>query len=145
MTARFITRLSIIFLAAVLCSSFTLAHAQEEPPVPTSAGPVPPNTIINMRNWQKYQQYMPTGLQALIQGKYYWKLPADFQIEVGPNHHYTFPKEYLQDTEKYSKLVKIVDMPGGGHTITGYVAGLPFPNPTEPMKGWKLIVDMWYA
>lgn len=115
------------------------------PPVPTSPGPLPPGTVINMQNWQQYRQYLPDGMQAFFQGGYYWKFPSDFQIKIGLTHHYSFPKEFTNDTEKYSSQVKIVPLPNGGRTMEGYVAGLPFPNASEPLKGWKLLVNMWYT
>ncbi|MBF6569295.1 MAG: DUF1329 domain-containing protein [Candidatus Binataceae bacterium] len=113
--------------------------------VPTSPGPVPPGTVINMQNWQQYKQYIPDGMQKMMAGETFWKMPADFEIEIGPTHNFPLPKEFNADTEKYSSQVKIVHSADGSRTITGYVAGMPFPNPTEPDKGWKILVNMWYV
>jgi len=44
---------------------------------------IPPGTPITMQNWQQYQQFMPDGMVALFQGKYFWKMPADVKIDVG--------------------------------------------------------------
>jgi hypothetical protein len=159
---RRLVRVGVALLIGVLCIGLGIAQAesQERGPaaaipgssdeysyagVPTSPGPVPPGTIIDMQNWQQYKQYIPDGLQKVIQGNYYWKMPADFRIEIGPTHHFQLPKEFVRDTEKYSSQVKIVNLPNGARTITGYVAGLPFPNPSGPDKGWKILVNMWYV
>lgn len=101
--------------------------------------------IITMQNWHQYEQYMPEGLKALFSGQYFWKFPSDFQMVVKPSTHYQNPARYEEDTEKYSHDVKIVNLADGGHNISGYVAGLPFPSPREPLRGWKLLIDDWYA
>ncbi|HUY17689.1 MAG TPA: DUF1329 domain-containing protein [Candidatus Binataceae bacterium] len=113
--------------------------------IPTVRGPITPDTVITPSNWQQYKEYMPDGMQALFRGTAVWKMPADFQMVVGPTHQYSMPAQFNADTEKYSHSVKIVDLPGGGHAVTGYVAGLPFPNASGPQRGWKLLVDLWYV
>jgi Protein of unknown function (DUF1329) len=105
---------------------------------------IPPGTVINMQNWQQYKAFMPDGVQVLFQGKYFWKFPPDFKMVVGPTHDLPLPAEYLKNTEKYSKQVKIIDLPNGGHSVAGYVAGIPFPNPEEPMKGYKILANVWW-
>jgi hypothetical protein len=80
----------------------------------------------------------------MFAGSVFWKFPPDFQLVVGPPHHYQPPTTYVANTEKYASQVKIVNLPDGGHSITGYVAGLPFPNPSPPLKGWKILVNEWY-
>jgi len=109
-----------------------------------SEKPIPVNTVISLQNWRQYRPFMPDGMQALFAGTYSWKLPADFKLVVGPTHDYPLPRGYSANTEHYSHLVKIVDLPDGGNTISGYVAGLPFPDPAEPMKGYKILVNNWY-
>ncbi len=106
--------------------------------------PIPPGTIITLQNWQQYKAFMPDGMQALFAGAYMFKLPADFRMEVGPLTIYPLPAIYRENTEKYSHLVEAKTLPDGRNTITGYVAGLPFPNPSEPRKGYKILVDSWY-
>jgi hypothetical protein len=105
---------------------------------------LPPGTTITAQNWQQYKRFIPDGMQALFSGSYTWKMPADLRIEIGPTSHYPLPRVYVQNTEKYSHLVKIKDLPTGGHTIEGYVAGAPFPNPVDPLKGYKILVNFWY-
>jgi len=87
---------------------------------------------------------MPLGMQYLFAGKYFWKLPADAKIVVSPTTHYELPQVYLDNTRKYADTVKIITLSDGGHAISGYVAGQPFPNPSDPMKGYKILVDLWY-
>ena len=115
------------------------------PQVTIAQSPIPPGTVITMQNWQQYKNYMQAGLQAFFSGKYRWKFPPDVQLVIGHTHHYPVPTQFVLDTQRYSKLVKIVTLPDGGHKLEGYVAGLPFPNPTEPDMGWKLLMDMYYA
>ncbi len=105
---------------------------------------IPPGTVITMQNWQQYKQFMSVGLQDLFAGQYHWKLPPDVQLVVGAPAVYTPVKEFAADTAKYSGQVRIVNLPNGGHAIAGYVAGLPFPNPSAPMKGYKILVNNWY-
>ncbi len=128
-----------IFMVLALVAG-PIRAAGEQP-----AKTIPPGTVITPRDWQQYKQFMNRGLRALFSGQYFWKLPPDFQLVVAPPFHYSDPKLYQENTEKYFKTVKIIDLPDGGHSITGYVAGRPFPNPTEPLRGWKLLVDDWFT
>jgi Protein of unknown function (DUF1329) len=109
-----------------------------------SDNPIPVGTVITMQNWQQYKQYMPEGMQLLFAGKYFWKMPADFRMEIGLRSSYPPSQAYRDNTEKYSHLVQIVDLPNGGHALKGYVAGLPFPNPAAPLKGFKILANLWY-
>lgn len=112
----------------------------------SSEGTIPPGTVINMQNWQQYRKYMTYSMEVLFEGKYIWKFPPDFQLTVGPPKHYPMgSKPYIEATSKYAGQVKIESLPNGGHNITGYVAGMPFPNPSGPLKGWQILVDDWFA
>jgi len=97
-----------------------------------------------MSNWRQYRDFMPDGLIALFEGKYFWKMPSDIQIEIAPTVVHPLPKNYLAATEKYSSQVKIVELPDGGLTLRGYMGGIPFPNPQEPHKGWKVLANLWF-
>jgi Protein of unknown function (DUF1329) len=105
---------------------------------------IAPGITITAQNWQQYQQLMPEGMAALFQGKYFWKIPPDVQMEVGPTVIHPLPKTYMEATEKYSAQVKLVDLPDGGLTLSGYQGGIPFPNPAEPHQGWKVLANLWY-
>ncbi len=109
-----------------------------------AANPIPPGTKITMQNWQQYKQFMPDGMVALFQGKYFWKMPADVEMDVGPTIIHPLPKGYREATEKYAAQVKLVSKPDGQTGITGYQGGQPFPNPSGPRKGWKILANLWF-
>lgn len=90
---------------------------------------IAPGTIITLQNWQQYKQFMPAGMQALFAGTYFWKLPPDFKMIIGPTSFYPLPEACLKHTRQYSGRVQIKDLPDGEHTINGYVAVQPFPDP----------------
>ena len=113
-------------------------------PAAAIENPIPPGTIITRHDWEQYKQYMPDGMQLLFSGTYYWKMPADFKMEVGPTRNYPLPQIYRDNTEKYAGQVQIIDLPGGGRALKGYIAGQPFPNPADPLKGYKILADYWY-
>jgi hypothetical protein len=105
---------------------------------------IPPGTRITPDNWQKYRQFMSDGVQALFEGKYFWKMPPDAEMIVGPTEINPPPKTFMEATEKYSGQVKMVELPDGGLTIEGYQGGFPFPNPSDPHQGWKILANLWY-
>jgi hypothetical protein len=105
---------------------------------------IPPGTDITASNWQQFQQYMPDGMVTLFEGKSSWKMPQDVKMPVGPTVINPLPANYLAATEKYSANTQLVELPDGRLTISGYQGGIPFPNPTEPHQGWKLLADFWY-
>jgi len=109
-----------------------------------SSDSIPDGTVITMENWQNYRQFMPDGMAAFFEGKYFWKMPTDVQMPVGPTIIHPLPVSYMNATEKYSAQVKITELPDGGLTLTGYSGGIPFPHPDEPHKGWKILADLWY-
>lgn len=111
-----------------------------------SSDTIAPGTVINMQNWRQYQQFMPDGMKGLFAGSYHWTFPDDFQLIIGPTRHYPLgSKEYFENTERYARQVRIINLPNGGQNIVNYTAGLPFPNPQEPLKGWKILVNDWFA
>jgi hypothetical protein len=112
--------------------------------VTAGTGGIPVGTVITMQNWQQYRQYFSDGVADLFSGKYYWKMPADVSIEVGPTVLNPAPKNFQDATEKYSSQVKVVELPDGGLTLANYQGGLPFPNPQEPHKAWKILANVWY-
>jgi hypothetical protein len=120
------------------------APAQLEKDHSAASDAIPPGTTITMQNWERYRQYMPDGMVALFQGKYFWKMPADISMEVGPTVLHPLPPNYLAATEKYSGQVRTVELPNGGLNLTGYKGGIPFPTPAEPHKGWKVLANLWF-
>jgi uncharacterized protein DUF1329 len=109
-----------------------------------NAQDIPPGTRITTHNWQQYREFMPDGMVELFEGKYFWKMPADAEMEVGPTVIHPLPPGYLAATEKYSSQVRLVTLPDGGLTLENYTGGEPFPNPGEPHKGWKILANHWF-
>ena len=101
-------------------------------------------TTITMQNWRDYQNYMPDGMIALFQGKYFWKMPPDIAMPIGPTIIHPLPQTYVAATEKYASQIKLVELPNGGLTLAGYNGGEPFPNPAEPHQGWKILANLWF-
>ncbi len=110
----------------------------------SAAATIPPGTKITMQNWQQYTQFMPDGMVDLFAGKYFWKMPADVEMDIGPTVINPLPKGYLEATEKYRGQTQIVQLPDGGLTLANYNGGLPFPDPVEPHQGWKILADFWF-
>lgn len=121
----------------------TTAPVQTTPEVKIAA--VPPGTTIDIRNWVNYRPFMPVGMAELFQGDSFWKMPRDIAITVGPTIITPLPKGYEEATEDYSGRVKIVHFPDGHSDLENYRGGAPFPNPSEPDKGYKLLADLWFA
>jgi Protein of unknown function (DUF1329) len=109
-----------------------------------SADSIADGTTITIQNWQQYRRFLPDGMAALFEGKYAWKMPRDVAMEVGPTIIHPLPKSYMQATEMHSSQVKVVELPDGGLNLTGYQGGIPFPNPSEPHKGWKILANVWF-
>ena len=130
--------------AAATAPASAAAASESSSGASSSADTIPPGSVITAANWQSYAQFMPDGMAALFAGKYFWKMPADVRIEVGPTLVRPLPANYLAATERYAAQVKIVDLPSGGLTLSNYHGGLPFPNPAEPNMGWKILADVWY-
>jgi hypothetical protein len=103
-----------------------------------------PGTRITMNNWQHFRQFMPDGMVALFQGAYWWKMPPDVAMEVGPTVIHPLPQGYLAATEEYGPHTKLIALPDGGLTIIGYQGGIPFPAPAEPHKGWQILANFWF-
>jgi hypothetical protein len=107
-------------------------------------GEIADGTVITMQNWGEYREFMPEGMAAFFEGKYFWKMPPDVRMPVGPTIIHQLPKGYMEATEKYSAQVKIRELADGGLTLDGYNGGIPFPSPEEPHKGWKVLANLWF-
>jgi hypothetical protein len=149
-TPPFIICLIVALLPSIGLAQNPVGHANltRAPAVVTSpqaaAETITAGSTITMQNWQNYRHFMPDGIIALFQGQDYWKMPADVEISVGPTIVHPLPRSYLEATERYSSQSKVVELPGGGLSLQGYRGGKPFPNPQEPHKGWKILVNLWY-
>ncbi len=155
---RFVKRLLIgVIAGASLLTLMSLrAQAQVQPfawdesnynqLVPAdSSESIAPGTHITMQNWQQYKKFMPVGLWVLWSGSQFWKLPPNAEMVVEANKHIPLPKKYLADTEKYASQVKLVPNSFGGLSPKGYVAGIPFPNPSGPDAGMEIVYNEYYA
>jgi hypothetical protein len=151
-----VRNLSFILAAALAWGVTTsIAHADQSyaPPAPmqewlketASQRTLAPGTTINQSNWQQYKQFMPYGMQTLFEGKYFWKMPADVAMTVGPTKVLPFPRGHIEASEKYGSQTSVGTTPAGRHFVQGYVAGEPFLNPQDPDKGYKILADVWFA
>ena len=86
------------------------------------------------------------AMQALFSGEYFWKLPADVQLEVGPTMPMPLPPAYLADTEKNASRVTLKKLPDAGYIPEGYVTGIPFPNPLSQsaLAPYAIFYDLYY-
>ena len=46
-------------------------------------------------------------------------------------------EDALRSREEYSPTTKLVELPEGGLTISGYQGGISVPNPAEPIADGK--------
>ncbi len=128
-----------------------VAYAQGDPRIDDwlkmteHQGTITPGTKITMQNWQQYKQFMPPGMIDLFEGKYFWKMPQDVEMDVGPTVLLPLPKGYVEATEKYGRQTQVVQLPNGHYDVRNYMGGEPFPNPEEPLKGYKISVNNWWA
>ncbi len=131
------------FVGLLMCSALALvplcstAHGAQDS--------IAPGTKITMQNWQQYQSFMAPGMVELFQGKYFWKMPQDVVMEVGPTVDHPLPKGYSEATEQYGAQTRVVHLPNGHYDIQGYVAGQPFPHPQGPDKGYEILANVWFA
>jgi Protein of unknown function (DUF1329) len=119
---------------------------------PSSSGPEafstlapPAGSRITMENWREYAQYMPLGMRELFEGHYFWRMPADIEIVLGPTIPERLPEGYTEATSRYSGKVEVIHLPDRRNDIKNYLGGEPFPHPTDPDKGYKLLADLWFA
>jgi hypothetical protein len=101
-----------------------------------------PGTRITLHNWTKYKDFFPYFIRLAFEGQGHFKIidNPDYVVEVGPTEDYPIPKAMRQDTEKYAGQTKLVPYPAtGGFIWSGYEAGTPLPNPTEPNKAAKIM------
>jgi hypothetical protein len=106
---------------------------------------IAPGTVITMQNWQQYQRFMTVGMIGLFQGKWFWKMPPDIQMQVRKTIVYPLPKGYVAASEKFGSQTRVVHRPNGHNDVANYVAGLPFPHPQGPDKGYEILANVWYS
>src|SRR5215470_9129707 len=72
----------------------------------SSSDSVPPGTVVNFSNWQKYQQYMTEGMISLFKGDHFWSFPKNAEFVIGPTIPIGRPKLYIENTEKYGNQAR---------------------------------------
>ena len=72
--------------------------------------PLPVGTVINAKNWKKYECYFPIFWRTIFAGDHYYKWPdaPGFEIEVGPTHDVPPPKAFVAATEKYAGQTQLL-------------------------------------
>ena len=110
-----------------------------------STDTIPVGTKITAANWQQYRKFMTISLQAVMSGKYFWKMGSNDYLEVGPTIPTELPTKYLSDTEKYSGQAQMVKLPTGAYEIKNYSAGIPFPHPSGPDMAGQLLYNYYYT
>jgi len=110
-----------------------------------TAPDLPVGTKITMANWRQYQAYLPFGMVKLFEGGYGLKMPSDVEIDIGPVTSGNIPKTFLEATEKYGDQNSVTVLPNGHYVLNNYHGGLPFPNPTDPNKGWKMLANVFFT
>jgi Protein of unknown function (DUF1329) len=108
--------------------------------------PPAPGTKITMANWQQYKAFLPFGMTKLFQGTYQLKMPNDVEIDIGETKvGGNLPPTFLAATEKYSGQNSVSVTPDGHYDLQNYQGGIPFPNPSDPHKGWKGLANVFFA
>src|SRR5712692_8852453 len=70
-------------------------------------GDIPVGTKVTPANWQQYKNFLPLGMQKLFEGKYFWKMPDNAVLEVGPTVNNFFFITWPAATEKYGGQASI--------------------------------------
>ncbi len=112
----------------------------------SSSQTIPPGTKITWQNWSQYKNFFPYFIQLGYEGGRHFHVidSPDYVVEVGPTQDFPMPKAMRENTEKYAGQTRLVpDAATGGFTWTGYQAGTPFPNPTDPDKAAKIMYNTW--
>ncbi len=108
---------------------------------------IPIGTRIGAGNWRQYKKFLPVGIQALFSGAYQFRVPKgqDAEMVVGPTIPIPAPFKYQRDTEQYAGMARLVRK-DGEVGISGYVAGLPFPDLRQDDVDlvYKLIYDAYF-
>ena len=143
------TMLVSVIVLWLLCGS---AHADEVQArmqnwldATKAQGTISPGTVITTANWQQFKQYMPVGMLGFFEGSYFWKMPSDARMEVGPTVIHPLSNSYRQASEKYGSQTQVVHLPDGTMNLANYIAGMPFPNPQAPDEGYKILANIWFG
>jgi hypothetical protein len=126
----------------------TSPEGAESPPpqaVETPAPPaIAPGTVITKSNWMQYRQFFSEGEIGLWEGRWFWKMPDDVQINVGPTRVYPLPEPFIELTERYGEQTQLIKLPSGRWQVKNYVSGMPFAIPSEPNMGLKILTNVYH-
>src|SRR5262249_22123977 len=78
------------------------------------------------------------------EGKWFWKMPDDVQINVGPTTIHPLPTPFVEATERYGEQTELVKQADGRWRVKNYVAGIPFATPSDPDMGVKILTNVYY-
>jgi hypothetical protein len=54
---------------------------------------------------------MPDGMVALFEGKYFWKMPGDVEMDVGPTRRYPMPITLMPLHTQYDLGIRAAKRP----------------------------------
>ena len=94
-------------------------------------------TRIDESNWERFRKWIPLGIDTLV-SRYKLKLEVSAYEAVHPS------MGYIAATNEFLGVPQLVDTGGDPRklAISGYTAGLPFPNPDT---GEKVAYNYQYA
>jgi hypothetical protein len=108
---------------------------------------IPPGTRITLQNWQQYKKFMPIWVQAAFSGAYKWHVGTDpaYTVVVGPTNHYPLPKQFVEDTEKYGRLLSY-HCPTADFRGRGTSREFRFPILRNPTSGprWRTMAGILF-
>ncbi|HEV3109980.1 MAG TPA: DUF1329 domain-containing protein [Candidatus Binataceae bacterium] len=112
-----------------------------------SSDTIAPGTRITLQNWQQYKKFMPIGVQAMFSQSYPFRVGSgpEFTMEVGPTVAIPMAAKLKEDTEKYAGQTKLRKVAGGGYTVDGYMAGVPFPKPSGDLTGVQVLYNAFFG
>ena len=150
---KIVVRLAVIATVLAMVPSLGLAQTSTDrsamdqfmKDTQSQGTPPAPGTKITMQNWRDYKNFMPFGMTKFFEGQYFWKMPSDIEIDVGPTVMGNLPKTFVEATEKYGTQTQVAVLPNGHYRIDNYQGGVPFPNPQEPHQGFKMLANLFFA
>ena len=97
-----------------------------------------PGDVINSSNIEQYKDYFPIIMQGFIKDG--WGLVPPAVIHVKEKTNVDVPNTYREASQL--NIGKITLNNDG--SISGLVAGMPFPDPKEPNKAMKIMWNHYY-
>src|SRR6266850_1986820 len=130
-----------------LCVQALLALAAGASVALSIAGELPVGTVIDKSNLDQVKNDTFEGhtIASMLTEKIEWQIRNwNLKIPLGHAKPSELDPRYGEATKKYSGQVKFDPQT---REVTGWVAGLPFPNvsETDPYAGEKLIWNFYYA